>query len=275
MNVTDFQPRYLVPIAIRAAALGLVLACGLLISGAPAQAKNVVVFAAASLKNAVDDISAAWTRETGKKAVVSYGGSNALARQIEAGAPADIFLSADLDWVDYAASKNLIRPESRINLLGNALVLVAPKDADVQVRLQPGGDLAAVLGTGRLAMGHVDAVPAGKYGKTALEKLGLWDGVRDKLAQTENVRAALLLVSRREAPLGIVYRTDAASDPGVKVVATFPGGSHPPIIYPAALTKDSDNPDAAAFLAFLRSPQARPLFERQGFTVLAGPGSGS
>lgn len=254
--------------ALTALVLGLALAC----SVAPAQARDVVVFAAASLKNALDDAAAAWMRETGKKAVISYAASNALARQIEAGAPADLFFSADLEWMDYAASKGLIKPETRIPLLGNTLVLIAPRDSSASIVLQPGVDLASTLGNGRLAMGQVDAVPAGKYGKAALEKLGAWTGVREKIAQTENVRAALLLVSRGEAPLGIVYKTDAASDPNVRIVATFPEGSHPPIVYPVALTQDSSNADAASFLAYLQSMQTKPFFERQGFTVIAKPG---
>jgi molybdate transport system substrate-binding protein len=254
---------------------GFVWASFALPGGASAQSRDVVVFAAASLKNALDEAAAAWMRDTGKRAVVSYAASNALARQIEAGAPADIFFSADLDWMDYAASKGLIQPESRVSLLGNSLVLIAPKGTGVQVEFKPGLDLAALLGGNRLAMGHVGAVPAGKYGKAALEHLGAWAGVRDRIAQTENVRAALLLVSRGEAPLGIVYKTDAVSDPNVTIVATFPEGSHPPIVYPAALTKDSSSPDAARFLAFLRSDKARPFFERQGFTLLNKAGSSS
>ncbi|PVE25316.1 molybdate ABC transporter substrate-binding protein [Microvirga sp. KLBC 81] len=257
--------------AFKALVFGLAFACFI----TPAQAKDVVVFAAASLKNALDDAAAAWKRETGKAAVISYAASNALAKQIEAGAPADIFFSADLDWMDHAALKNLIQPETRINLLGNSLVLIAPNDTSVQVSLQPGLDLASALGDGRLAMGQVEAVPAGKYGKAALEKLGAWAGVKDRIAQTENVRAALFLVSRGEAPLGIVYKTDAVSDPNVKIVATFPESTHPPIVYPAALTKDAANPDAASFLNFLRSSQAKPFFEKQGFGVMATPGSGS
>ncbi|WP_445504922.1 molybdate ABC transporter substrate-binding protein [Microvirga sp. G4-2] len=257
--------------AFKALVFGLALACFTV----PAQAKDIVVFAAASLKNALDDAAAAWKRETGKTAVISYAASNALAKQVEAGAPADLFFSADLDWMDYAASKSLIVPETRTNLLGNSLVLIAPKDASVQVSLQPGFDLASALGDGRLAMGQVEAVPAGKYGKAALEKIGAWDGVKSRIAQTENVRAALLLVSRGEAPLGIVYKTDAVSDVNVKIVATFPESTHPPIVYPVALTKDSANPDAAPFLNFLRSSQAKPFFERQGFSVMAVPGSGS
>jgi len=257
------------------ALLGLLLSGFALVGGASAQSRDVLVFAAASLKNALDDAGSAWMRETGKRVTISYAASNALAKQIEAGAPADVFFSADLDWMDYLASKGLIKPESRLSLLGNSLVLVAPKGSTMQVALQPGLDLAAILGGNRLAMGHVDAVPAGKYGKAALEHLGAWAGVKDKIAQADNVRAALLLVSRGEAPLGIVYKTDAVSDPNVSIVATFPEESHPPIVYPVALTKDSSNPDAAAFLAFLRSDKTKPLFEKQGFTFVGKATSGS
>ena len=234
----------------------------------------MVVFAAASMKNALDEINQAWSRENGgRKATISYAASSALAKQIEAGAPADLFVSADLDWMDYAQQKNLIRPETRVNLLGNRLVLIAAKDATTSLTIEPGFNLAAALGSGRLAMANVDAVPAGKYGKAALEKLGAWEGVKDRVAQAENVRAALLLVSRGEAPLGIVYQTDAAADPNVKIVGTFPQDTHPPIVYPVAITKDSSNADAQAFLAFLRGPVAQAAFERQGFTVLNRPAS--
>jgi molybdate transport system substrate-binding protein len=259
---------------IRALVFGLALTAGSLAHVA-AQAKDVTVFAAASLKNALDDVAAVWMRETGKKTVISYAASNVLAKQIEAGAPADIFFSADLDWMDYVASKNLIDPKSRIHLLANSLVLVAPKDSNVQVSLQSGIDLASILGSGRLAMGNVDAVPAGKYGKAGLEHLRAWDGVKGKIAQAENVRAALLLVSRGEAPLGIVYKTDAVSDPNVKIVASFPAESHPPIVYPVALTKESTNADAAELLVFMRSAKAQPLFEKQGFGFTDKPGSAS
>lgn len=260
--------------ASRAVALGLMIGMGAFGTRADAQPHNVLVFAAASLRNALDDVSNAWLQETGKRVTISYAGSNTLARQLEAGAPADIFLSADADWMNYLASKDLIRIETRDDLLGNSLVLIAPKDAQVRIEMRPGLDLAAVLGIGRLAMGNVDAVPAGKYGKAALEKLGAWNEVKDRIAQAESVRAALLLVSRGEAPLGIVYRTDAATDPQVKIVAEIPEGIHPAIVYPAALTKHTANPDAKAFLDFLRSTTARALFERQGFTVMnkqAGP----
>ena len=240
-----------------------------------AQGRDVVVFAAASMKNALDEIVAQWQRETGKKVVISYAASNTLIKQIEQGAPADIFASADLDWMDYGQQKGLIKPDTRTSLLGNRLVLIAPKGAAVDVGLKPGLDLAPLLRGGRLAMGNVDAVPAGKYGKAALEKLGAWDGVKDKIAQGESVRAALLFVSRGEAPLGIVYQTDAAADPAVKIVGVFPEDAHLPVVYPIAITKESSNPDAQAFLSYLKSPAARAAFERQGFTVLTQGGQRS
>jgi molybdate transport system substrate-binding protein len=228
---------------------------------------HLVVFAAASLKTALDAVNAQWQKETGRSARISYAASSALARQIEQGAPSQMFISADLDWMDYAEKKGLIRPETRSNLLGNRIVLIVPRDKAAPVAIKPGFDLAKVLGDGRLAMANVEAVPAGKYGKAALEKLGVWTSVSGRLAQAENVRAALLLVSRGEAPAGIVYQTDAASDPGVAIVGTFPEDTHPPIIYPIALTAGA-GPDAAAFLAYIRSGKAKPLFEAQGFTVL-------
>jgi molybdate transport system substrate-binding protein len=228
----------------------------------------VVVFAAASLKNALDDTAAAWRKESGKEAKMSYAASSALAKQMEQDAPAQIFISADQDWMNYVAGKNLIKPDSRADFLGNKLVLVAPKDSTVSLELKAGADLAGALGAGRLAMGNVDSVPAGKYGKAALEKLGLWAGVSDKLAQSESVRAALLLVSRGEAALGIVYQTDATSDANVRVVATFPADSHAPIVYPVALTAKA-GPAAADFLAYMKSAKAAPFFKAQGFTVLS------
>ncbi len=187
---------------------------------------------------------------------------------MEQGAPADVFISADLAWMDYLAEKKLIKDNTRANLLGNRIVLVSGK-ADAQpVDIKPGFDLAALIGDDRLAMGAVDSVPAGKYGKAALEKLGVWSSVEQKVAGAESVRAALLLVSRGEAPYGIVYQTDAAADPGVKVVGTFPEDSHPPIIYPIAITTDSESADAAAYVDFIKSDKAAPLFEKQGFTIL-------
>src|SRR5215475_9290593 len=215
---------------------------------AQAQAGDLVIFAAASLKNALDAINAHWQKETGRKALISYGASSTLAKQIEQAAPAQMFISADLDWMDYLAQRNLIKPETRSNLLGNRIVLIAPKDRAQSINIKPGFDLAKALGDGRLSMANVDSVPAGKYGKAALEKLGVWASVSGKLAQAENVRAALLLVSRGEAPLGIVYQTDAAADPDVKIVGTFPDDTHPPIIDPIALTASATHPDAEAFL---------------------------
>jgi molybdate transport system substrate-binding protein len=236
---------------------------------APAQAaEKVTVFAAASLKNALDDITATWRQETGKEATISYAASSALAKQIESGAPADIFISADLDWMDYVAKKQLIKEDTRKNLLGNRIVLVAAKDKAERVEIRQGFDLAKLLGDGRLAMGAVDSVPAGKYGKAALESLGVWSSVESKVAGAESVRAALLLVSRGEAPYGIVYRTDAAADKEVKIVGTFPEDSHKPIIYPVAILAESKNADAVSLFDYIKSDKAVPFFEKQGFTIL-------
>jgi molybdate transport system substrate-binding protein len=254
----------------------ILLGLGFSLGSAHAQSKEVVVFAAASLKNALDAAAAGFAKDTGRPTPkISYAASNTLAKQIEAGAPADVFLSADLDWMDYLASKDLIRPDTRVNLLGNRLVLIAPKDATVSLTIGSGFDLATALGSGKLAMANVDAVPAGKYGKAALERFGVWEAVKSQVAQADNVRGALLLVSRGEAPLGIVYQTDAAADPNVKIVGVFPEDSHPPIIYPMAVTKDSTHADAVAFVTYLRSGASKPAFEKQGFTVLNKPTSGS
>lgn len=250
--------------------LGLALAAAVApTAAARAQANGVVIFAAASLKNALDEIAADWSKAASKPMPkISYAASSALAKQLEQGAPADLFISADTDWMDYVAKKNLIVADTRVSLLGNKIVLIAPKESKVTIDVKQGFDLAKALNGGKLAMANVDAVPAGKYGKSALEKLGAWDGVKDKIAQAENVRAALLLVSRAEAALGIVYSTDAAAEPNVKIVGTFPDGSHAPIIYPAAVTKDFKAADAKPFLDYLKSTRARPAFEKQGFTVL-------
>jgi molybdate transport system substrate-binding protein len=235
---------------------------------AHAQRGSLVVFAAASLKNALDAVNAQWEKDTSKKASISFAASSALAKQIEAGAPAQIFISADLDWMDYVAQKNLIKADTRSNLLSNRMVLIASNDKAPPVDIRPGFDVAKVLGEGRLAMANVDFVPAGKYGKAALQKLGVWASLSGKIAQAENVRAALLLVSRGEAPAGIVFQTDAVADPNVKIIGTFPEDTHPRIIYPIALTASATHPDAAAFLAYIKSAKAKPLFEAQGFTVL-------
>lgn len=232
------------------------------------QGTGIVVFAAASLKNALDAANAQWQADTGKKAVISYAASSALAKQIEQGAPAGVFISADLEWMDYLAKKDLIDQASRSNLLGNRLVLIVPKGSASPLEIKNGFDLAKVVGEGRLAVGQIDSVPAGKYAKAALTNLGVWGSVANKLAQTENVRAALALVSRGEAAAGIVYQTDAAADKTVVIIGAFPEDSHPPIIYPAALTKGAANQDAASLLNFLKSEKAKPLFEAQGFMVL-------
>ena len=248
----------------------LAAAVALLLAAAPARAaERVTVFAAASLKTALDEVAAAWTAKTGKTAAISYAGSSALARQIEQGAPADVFFSADLDWMEYLASEGLIHKESITRLLGNELVLIAPQESTVTATLAPGVPLAKMLGGGRLAMADVRAVPAGKYGKAALETLGVWAAVQPMVAQAENVRAALKLVATGEAPLGIVYRTDALAEPAVKIVAAFPAASHPPIVYPAARVAASTNPGADEFLAFLKSPEAAAIFTAQGFALLA------
>lgn len=246
------------------AAFAFFLSCA-----AGASAGEVRVFAAASLKNALDGVAQAWKAETGNDAVLTFAASSALAKQIEAGAPADLFISADLKWMDYLDKAGSINGKTRENLLGNALVLVGPKDASADFKIDKGFDLAAALGKGRLAVGLVESVPAGIYAKQALTSLGLWDGVKDKLAEAENVRAALLLVSRGEAPLGIVYRTDTKADQGVKVVGTFPESSHDPVIYPVAQVKAASNPLAAEFQTFLHSKKAADIFTEQGFTVLS------
>jgi len=235
-----------------------------LVAAVPAKAETVTVFSAASLKDALDENVKAYESKAGDRVVVSYAASSALAKQIEAGAPADIFVSADLDWMDYLEQRRLIKSDTRRNLLRNRLVLIAPADSKISVDIAPGFPLARLLGSGRLAMANPDAVPAGKYGKASLEALGVWKDVQPKVASTENVRAALVLVSRGEAPLGIVYRTDAAVDPKVRVVGVFPESTHPPIIYPIAETAVA-KAAAAAFVAWLNRPEARAIFQKYGF----------
>ena len=238
-----------------------------------AQDKTLTMFAAASMKNAVDDINAAFTKQTGIKVVSSYAASSALAKQIENGAPADVFASADLEWMDYVAQKKLIKDNTRVSLLSNRLVLIAPKDSKIgNVTIGPGFDLAKLAGDGKITTGDVRAVPVGKYAKAALEKLGSWQAAERKFAMAENVRAALLLVARGEATLGIVYETDAKVEPGVKIVGAFPPDSHPAIVYPVALTATA-KPEAAQYLSFLRSQAAKSTFEKYGFTFLIRPTS--
>ncbi len=242
-------------------------------SSATAQQTTLTVFAAASMKNALDEVDAAYTRKTGVKLVVSYASSSALMKQIEQGAPADVFVSADLDWMDYGSQKKVINDATRLNLLGNRIVLIAPKDAKLaDVTIGPGFDLAKLAGDGRVTTGDVRAVPVGKYAKPALEKLGAWTAVEPKMAMAENVRAALALVARGEAALGIVYETDAKVEPGVKIIGYFPADSHPPITYPVAATKDA-KPQTNDYLAFLRSQAAKTIFEKYGFSFLIRPTS--
>jgi molybdate transport system substrate-binding protein len=253
------------------ALLAAALAIAAVPQAAQAQDKTITVFAAASMKNALDDVDSAFTKQSSIKVVVSYDASSALMKQIEGGAPADAFVSADLKWMDYGAQKKLIKDDTRVNLLGNELVLIAPKDSKIgNVTIGPNFDLAKLAGDGRIATGDVAAVPVGIYAKAALEKLGVWASVEPKMAMAANVRAALILVSRGEAPLGIVYSTDAKVEPGVKIVGVFPESSHDPIIYPVAATVNA-KPETTAYLAFLRSQAAKTIFESYGFTVLVKP----
>jgi molybdate transport system substrate-binding protein len=237
------------------------LLCGSIWSPALAQDKSLTVFAAASMKNALDDV----------KVVASYAASSVLAKQIEQGAPADIFVSADTDWMDYAIGKKNMNAPTRVDLLGNSIVLIAPKDSKIEkVTIGPGFDLAKLAGDGKIATGDVKAVPVGKYAKAALEKLGAWQAAEPKFAMAESVRAALTLVARGEAALGIVYSTDAKVEPEVKIVGTFPADSHPPIIYPVAATATAKT-EAADYLAFLRTSAAKAIFEKYGFKFLINP----
>lgn len=228
-------------------------------------AAGVTIFAAASLKEALDEQARQFQNATGNKVIVSYGASNALAKQIEAGAPADVFISADLEWMDYLEQKQLVAANSRVNLLRNALVLIAPAASRATLRIAPGFGLAAALGSGKLAMANPDSVPAGKYGKGALEALDVWKSVEKQVARAENVRAALTLVSRGEAPFGVVYRTDALADKGVQIVDTFSAATHAPIVYPAAVLTASKSTSARSLLDYLRSAPARAVWERYGF----------
>lgn len=257
----------------RRALLAALAASMLFIAACPVMAANTVVFAAASLKNALDDVAAIYKEKTGKTVAISYAGSSTLAKQIEQGAPADIFFPADTTWMDYAVEHKLVKADTRRTLLGNQIVLVAPKDSTATIAIGPGMDLAGLLGTdGHLAMANIDSVPAGKYAKASLEKLGVWASVVDKVVQSENVRLALAFVARGEVPAGIVYATDAAAEPAVKVIGAFPADSHPPILYPVAMTANSTDPDAKAFFSFLQSDAAAPAYRKQGFTIIA-PGS--
>ena len=226
-----------------------------------------MVFAAASLKNGLDDFAAKWQAETGNTVTISYGGSNQLAKQIIEGAPADVFISAAVNWMDKVGEAGLIADGAREDLLGNTLVLVAHGKAAKPVEIAKGFDLKSLLGDGKLAMGMVDSVPAGQYGKASLESLGVWSSVEGSVAQSENVRAALALVSSGEAPYGIVYASDAVADENVTVVGTFPDDSHKPIIYPAALLTGGKDAADKAFYEALSGAEADAAFEAQGFVV--------
>lgn len=240
------------------------------VAGLPqtAAAEQVVVFAAASLKTALDAVAADFTAATGDDVLISYAGSNLLAAQIIAGAPADLFLSASEAWMDEVAAAGLVVPGTRRDLLGNTLVLIAHGTDAAPVAIGPELDLAGLLDGGKLAMALVDSVPAGQYGKAALTMLGLWDAVQQDVAQTDNVRAALALVAAGEAPLGIVYASDALAEPGVSVIATFPPDSHPPIVFPVALLTNATDPADADFLAALSERAAIGIFAAQGFAPL-------
>jgi molybdate transport system substrate-binding protein len=247
----------------------VLLALALWLTQAPpalAQARaSVTVYAAISLKDALDQLAKRFETDTGSKVTVSYAGSPMLARQIEKGAPADLFISADMDWMNYLERRNAIRAGSRVNLLANRLALVAPAESEIALSIGPNFPLARALGKGRLAMADPDNVPAGKYGKAALEKLGVWKEVAPKVARAENVRAALALVVRAEAPLGIVYSTDALAERKVRVVGEFSPALHPPIVYPAAVLTESRSKTAETLLRFLQSAPAHAVWLRHGF----------
>jgi molybdate transport system substrate-binding protein len=245
-----------------------VLLLCLLLTPLAAHAQQLTVFAAASLTDAMKDVAAQWVAAGHPALTLSFGASSTLARQIEQGAPANLFASADEKWMDYLADKKLIALDTRKSLLGNDLVLIVPANKPLHVTIGPGFDLAALLGPdGRLATGDPAHVPVGIYAEQALKKLGLWDSISPHLARTEDVRGALLLVERGEAPAGIVYGTDAAVSKGVMVAGVFPENSHDPVSYPFAVTKSGDTQEARALLTFLAGPQARAVFVQRGFKV--------
>jgi len=258
---------------ILAAAFAVAFGCAAPALAAPRGEPALVVFAAASLGDALAQVDAAFTSRARIRVEASFAASSVLARQIEAGAPAEVFFSADPEWMDYLAQRALLQPGSRHDLLGNALVLIAPGDSPVRLHIAPGFNLAGALGGGRLATGDPDSVPAGRYARAALTKLGVWPQLSGRLVAAENVRAALEYVARGEAPLGIVYRTDAQAEKRVRVVDVFPSDSHPPITYPVALTSGA-SPAAARYAAFLSSDEAREIFARAGFVILTPPRQG-
>jgi molybdate transport system substrate-binding protein len=242
----------------------------LVAQAAPAQESTkpeLLVFAAASLTNVLEELSADWTRRSGVPVKLSFAASSALARQIEAGGRADVFVSADQEWMSYLAERQLVDRESRRDLVGNSLVLIAPADSNVRVTLKPGVDLAAALGGGRLATGDPATVPVGRYARAAFESLGVWAQLKVRLVPADNVRGALNFVARGEVPLGVVYATDARAETAVRVVATFPAGSHPPITYPAAKTT-TGRPEAIGYLTYLSGTAAGPTWKKYGFQEL-------
>lgn len=253
---------------MRKSTFSICLSAGIVLVPLQVSADEVTVFAAASLTTALDRVAAVWSGETGHAAVISYAGSSALARQIQEGAPADIFLSASTDWMDAVAASGDLREGTRRDILGNRLVLIAHGRDVEPVTIDEGLDLAGMLAGGRLSMALVEAVPAGIYGKAALSALGLWEGVAPLVAQSDNVRMALGFVAQGEAPLGIVYATDAVVEDEVSVIGTFPDGSHAPIVYPAAITAQSESAEAEAFLEFLSSDAARGVWQDHGFRVI-------
>lgn len=269
LGVADGAPMRRV-ICLLALAIVLVMPA---LPAAHAQDRTLTVFAAASLKNALDDINAAYTARTGVKVAARYAASSLLAKQIEQGAPADIFASADIEWMTYAIQKKAINGSTRVNLLGNQLVLIAPKESQISsVQIGEGFDLAKLAGDGRIVTGDVHAVPVGKYAKAALQKLGAWDAAAAKFAMAENVRGALTLVARKEASLGIVYESDTKVEPNVKIVGYFPPDSYPLVIYPFAATRMAKT-EATDYLAYLQSPASKGIFEKYGFTFLVRPTS--
>jgi molybdate transport system substrate-binding protein len=236
-------------------------------SAADKSPEELTVFVASSLTNAMQDIGAAYTQATGVAVRLSFAASSALARQIEAGARADVFFAADIEWMDYLQSRQLIDGASRRDVVGNSLVLIAPVDSKIELKIAPNFPLLSALGAGHLATGDPDSVPVGKYARSALTKLGVWNEVADRIVRAENVRTALMYVDRGEAPLGIVYVTDALVDSKVRVVATFPADTHPPITYPIAATKVA-KPGTAAFLDYVRGAAGAAVFKKYGFVTL-------
>lgn len=248
--------------------------CAIAVAQPAAAIETLSVFAAASLRNALDDANRAFRKISGVKIIASYAASSALAKQIEQGAPTDVYVSANIKWMDYLSEKNLIDAPTRVNLLGNALVLIAPTSSKLDhIAIGKGFDIAKLAGDGRIAIANVKAVPAGLYAKAALENLGAWQAAEPKLAMAENVRATLAYVARSETPLGIVYATDAKVEPKVKTIGVFPQDSHPPVTYPVAATADSKNPYVKRYLSFLRSSAAKAIFEKYGFSFLIKPES--